>query len=32
MKKKAHAPKEVEEYANAQLYKLRKEGKVPNIS
>lgn len=32
MKKKAHAPKEVEEYAINQLNKLRKEGKAPNIS
>ncbi|WP_058990527.1 Na+/H+ antiporter NhaC [Anaerococcus rubeinfantis] len=32
MKKKAHAPKEVEEYAINQLDKLRKEGKAPNIS
>ncbi len=32
MKKKAHAPKEVEEYATNQLDKLRKEGKAPKIS
>lgn len=32
MKKKAHAPKEVEEYAINQLNKLRKEGKAPEIS
>ena len=32
MKKKARAPKEVEEYAINQLNKLRKEGKAPNIS
>ncbi|MDU5913539.1 MAG: Na+/H+ antiporter NhaC [Anaerococcus vaginalis] len=32
MKKKARGPKEVEEYAINQLDKLRKEGKVPNIS
>ena len=32
MKKKARAPKEVEEYAINQLDKLRKEGKAPNIS
>ena len=32
MKKKARAPKEVEEYAINQLDKLRKEGKAPYIS
>lgn len=32
MKKKAHAPKEVEIYATNQLDKLRKEGKAPKIS
>lgn len=32
MKKKANAPKEVEEYVINQLNKLRKEGKAPEIS
>ncbi|WP_236785316.1 Na+/H+ antiporter NhaC [Anaerococcus ihuae] len=32
MKKKARAPKDVQEYAISQLNKLRKEGKAPEIS
>lgn len=32
MKKKAHAPKDVEEYAISQLNKLRESGKAPKIS